>query len=412
MHANEAVGRHCHGPASHSAACSSLLKERGHPRHYVGAPNLSRPVGTESRPRGAGASFSYVRALATPRLHALAAAPRIPPKGVPTITEPHHQASAITFENVSKVYPGAPRPAVADVSLTVEPGRFVVLLGPSGCGKTTLLKMVNRLIEHTGGRILIDGAEIRSFPGPALRRRIGYVIQQTGLFPHMRVKDNIAVVPSLLKWDKQRTVRRVDELLELVGLPPGDYRNRYPAQLSGGEQQRVGLARALAVEPSTMLMDEPFGALDAITRSRLQEELLRIHRRMGQTILFVTHDIEEAVRLADQIVVMRQGRVVQFDAPLRIVMRPADGFVAELVGAHDVLRRLSLIQVADVLQPVDPDARETIPDSADLRSALGQLIENGTTSLAVIDQEGRITGSVNLGTIQDASAPAEMATPA
>ncbi|HYP59831.1 MAG TPA: ABC transporter ATP-binding protein [Thermomicrobiales bacterium] len=324
-----------------------------------------------------------------------------------TITDSHRQGSAIDFEQVSKEYPGAPRPAVADVSLTIEPGRFVALLGPSGCGKTTLLKMVNRLHEPTSGRILIDGADIESFAAPALRRQIGYVIQQTGLFPHMRIEENVAVVPSLLGWDKRRTSERIDELLELVGLPPDDYRRRYPAQLSGGEQQRVGLARALAAEPSTMLMDEPFGALDAITRTRLQGELLQIHGRMGQTILFVTHDIEEAVRLADQIVVMREGRVVQFDTPLRIVMQPADDFVADLVGANDVLRRLSLIRVADVLQPVDIEARETIPADADLRAALAQLMEQGTTSLAVVDNNMAIVGSVNLGTIEQASKPAE-----
>jgi len=325
--------------------------------------------------------------------------------GVTTITEHHPRASAIAFEGVSKLYPGTARPAVDNISLTVEPGQFVVLLGPSGCGKTTLLKLVNRLIEHTGGRILIDSAEIRSFAAPALRRRIGYVIQQTGLFPHMRVRENIAVVPSLLKWDKPRIAQRVDALLTLVGLPPNDYRDRYPAQLSGGEQQRVGLARALAAEPTTMLMDEPFGALDAITRSRLQDELHRIHSQLGQTIVFVTHDIEEAVRLADQICVMREGRIVQFDTPLQIVLHPADEFVAELVGAHDVLRRLSLISVADVLQPVDIEAEETIPANADLRAALGMLIENGTTALAVTDEAGAITGSVDLDTIQSASSP-------
>jgi osmoprotectant transport system ATP-binding protein len=283
----------------------------------------------------------------------------------------------------------------------------VVLLGPSGCGKTTLLKMVNRLHEATSGRILIDGADIESFSAPALRRRIGYVIQQTGLFPHMRIEENVAVVPSLLGWDKRRTSERIDELLELVGLPPADYRRRYPAQLSGGEQQRVGLARAMAVEPSTLLMDEPFGALDAITRTRLQGELLQIHGRMGQTVLFVTHDIEEAVRLADRIVVMREGHVCQFDTPLRIVMHPADDFVADLVGANDVLRRLSLIRVADVLQPVDIEARETIPAAADLRAALAQLMEQGTASLAVVDDNMEIVGSVNLGTIEQASKPVE-----
>jgi osmoprotectant transport system ATP-binding protein len=296
---------------------------------------------------------------------------------------------------------------VADVSLAIEPGRFVVLLGPSGCGKTTLLKMVNRLIEPSSGRILIDGMDIESSPAPALRRRIGYVIQQTGLFPHMRIAQNVAVVPSLLGWDKARIAARVDALLELVGLPPAEYRARYPAQLSGGEQQRVGLARALAAEPTTLLMDEPFGALDAITRTRLQEELLRIHRRLGQTILFVTHDIEEAVRLADQIVVMRTGEVVQFDTPLRIVMRPADDFVADLVGANDVLRRLSLIRVGDVLGPIDPEARETIPADADLRTALGQLVENGTTALAVVDDNRLVSGSVDLRTIEQASRPAD-----
>jgi osmoprotectant transport system ATP-binding protein len=300
---------------------------------------------------------------------------------------------------------------VADVSLAIEPGRLVVLLGPSGCGKTTLLKMVNRLIEPSAGRIRIDGEEIHSLPAPALRRRIGYVIQQTGLFPHMRIAQNVAVVPSLLGWEKQRIAARVDALLDLVGLPPAEYRARYPAQLSGGEQQRVGLARALAAEPTTLLMDEPFGALDAITRTRLQEELLGIHRRLGQTILFVTHDIEEAVRLADQIVVMRTGEVVQFDTPLRIVMRPADDFVADLVGANDVLRRLSLMRVGEVRGPVDPEARETISSGADLRMALGQLIENGTTALAVVDDNMRVIGSVDLRAVEQASRPADPVAP-
>jgi osmoprotectant transport system ATP-binding protein len=227
----------------------------------------------------------------------------------------------------------------------------------------------------------------------------------------MRIAQNVAVVPSLLGWEKQRIAARVDALLDLVGLPPAEYRARYPAQLSGGEQQRVGLARALAAEPTTLLMDEPFGALDAITRTRLQEELLGIHRRLGQTILFVTHDIEEAVRLADQIVVMRTGEVVQFDTPLRIVMRPADDFVADLVGANDVLRRLSLIRVGDVLGPVDPEARETISSGADLRMALGQLIENGTTALAVVDDNMRVIGSVDLRAVEQASRPADPVAP-
>ena len=263
------------------------------------------------------------------------------------------RAAAITFEAVVKRFADGPRPAVDGVSLVVDPGALVVLLGPSGCGKTTLLKMVNRLYEPTEGQILIDGEPVTSLPAPELRRRIGYVIQQTGLFPHLRVGDNVAVVPKLLQWDKGRIGRRVEELLELVGLPPAEYARRYPAQLSGGEQQRVGLARALAAEPATMLMDEPFGALDAITRTRLQDELRRIHAHFGQTILFVTHDIEEAVRLADKIVVMREGQVVQYETPLRIVMEPANAFVADLVGAGDVLRRLSLVSVAAVERPLN-----------------------------------------------------------
>lgn len=294
---------------------------------------------------------------------------------------------------------------MAEVSLTVEPGQLVVLLGPSGCGKTTLLKMVNRLYEPTSGRILLDGNDIRSLPAPRLRRQIGYVIQQTGLFPHMRVDENIAVVPKLLGWDRARTARRIDELLTLVGLPPEEYRRRYPARLSGGEQQRIGLARALAAEPTTMLMDEPFGALDAITRTRLQEELRRIHRAFGQTVLFVTHDIEEAVRLADRIVVMRTGRVVQYGTPLDIVMHPADEFVADLVGADDVLRRLSLLRVEDLAKPEIVSSPIAVPRSLDARTALSRLLESESDVLTVIDDDARPVGSLDLAAIQAASLP-------
>ena len=293
------------------------------------------------------------------------------------------------------------------VSLRVEPGRFVVLLGPSGCGKTTLLKMVNRLYDATSGRIVIDETEVHSLPAPALRRQIGYVIQQTGLFPHMRIAENVAVVPGLLGWDKVRTRRRVDDLLELVGLPPAEYRGRYPTQLSGGQQQRVGLARALAAEPTTLLMDEPFGALDAITRARLQGELRRVHARLGQTVLFVTHDIEEAVRLADEIVVMRDGRVVQYDTPLRIVMEPADAFVSELVGAGDVLRRLSLLPVSAAMGPLAPlgPGTPTVARSAHLRDALGALLESRAEQLTVTDEDVRPVGTIDLAAIQRLSMP-------
>lgn len=323
-----------------------------------------------------------------------------------TTDQPATQTSgAIAFEHVSKEFPDTPRPAVDDVSLRVEPGRFVVLLGPSGCGKTTLLKLVNRLYEPTRGRITVDGTDIHALPAPALRRRIGYVIQQSGLFPHMRISENIGIVPTLLKWDKARIATRVDELLDLVGLPPADYRRRYPAQLSGGEQQRVGLARALAADPSTLLMDEPFGAVDAITRTRLQDELRQIHTRFRQTVLFVTHDIEEAVRLADEIVVMREGRVVQFATPMRIVMEPVDSFVANLVGANDVLRRLSLVSVSEVLTPLAGPVGPVEPRlqrAARLRDALGALLESGADRVVVIDDDARPLGTVDLGVLQRA----------
>lgn len=317
--------------------------------------------------------------------------------------------SRISIRDVSKRYGDGGVPAVSDISLEIEPGELVVLLGPSGSGKTTLLKMVNRLYEPTSGTIEIDGRDIQREPAPELRRRIGYVIQQAGLFPHLRVAENVAVVPSLLKWDKARTSKRVDELLELVGLPPDRYRQRYPAQLSGGEQQRVGLARALAAQPPTMLMDEPFGALDAITRTRLQDELARIHRQLGTTILFVTHDIEEALRLANRIAVIRAGGLEQFDTPMRIMMEPANSFVADLVGAGDVLRRLSVIPVRDLLSPAPPPAgAAAIGGTADARDALALLLDAGHPVLAVTDADGAVIGSIDLRQIQQAVAPGQV----
>ncbi len=286
-----------------------------------------------------------------------------------------------------------------------------MLLGPSGCGKTTLLKLTNRLYEPTGGRITVDGTDIRNLPITSLRRRMGYVIQQSGLFPHMRIADNVAVVPKLLGWKRDRITARVDKLLDLVGLPAADYRRRYPAQLSGGEQQRVGLARALAAEPSTLLMDEPFGALDAITRTRLQDELRRVHGVLGQTVLFVTHDIEEAVRLADKIVVMREGRVVQYDTPLHIVLKPADDFVADLVGAGDVLRRLSLLPTDSAVTPLGDGSdhisasEPRLPRGAPLREALSVLLEGRAGRLIITEAGGEPVGTLDLGSIQRASAP-------
>lgn len=326
--------------------------------------------------------------------------------------EPGKTGSAISIRGLTKRYPRSARPAVDAIDLDISPGEFVVLLGPSGCGKTTLLKMINRIYEPTSGSIVIDGQDIRAMDVTLLRRHIGYVIQQTGLFPHMRVAENVSVVPKLLKWERARTRERVNDLLALVGLPPATYARRYPSQLSGGEQQRVGLARALAAEPPTMLMDEPFGALDAITRGRLQEELKRIHKRFRQTILFVTHDIEEAVRLADRIFVMREGTIVQAATPLEIVTRPADQFVSDLVGAHDVLRRLSLMPAHAAMEPLNggtPVSERSIPGHVFLREALSVLVESGNASIAVTGEDGTAIGTLSMISIQRAVAPPEIA---
>ncbi len=314
--------------------------------------------------------------------------------------------SMIIAESLTKQFSRESRPAVDAVSFTVEPGELIVLLGPSGCGKTTLLKMINRLYEPTGGTLLIDGVDARSLPVTQLRRRIGYAIQQTGLFPHLRVEQNIAVVPQLLGWARPRIEARTNELLDLVGLPC-DFRGRYPHQLSGGQQQRVGLARALAADPAIMLMDEPFGALDAITRSRLQDELLGIQRKLHKTILFVTHDIEEALRLADRIIVMNDGRIAQFDTPLAILTCPSNRFVEQLTGANDVLRRLSLLTVAAALghgrrSAAAAGAVADLPPlrpQDDLRFALTQLLGAGESSLPVID-DGREVGQLTLADLR------------
>jgi osmoprotectant transport system ATP-binding protein len=302
--------------------------------------------------------------------------------------------SAIQFKNVSKQFPGTSRPAVNDCSLEVEQGSFVVLLGPSGCGKTTLLKMVNRLYEPTSGQILINGEDIRSLKVTALRQQIGYVIQQTGLFPHMTVAQNIAVVPHLLGWQRERIDARIDELLNLIELPPEEYRNRYPSQLSGGQQQRIGLARALAGDPEIMLMDEPFGAIDAITRTTLQDEMLRLQQQLKKTILFVTHDVEEALRLADKIVVMDVGTIAQYDAPFTILTRPANEFVHNLVGADDTVRHLSLLRVEMAMAELPKDFRRngepTISTGDNLRNALSLLLRSGSHTLAVLHESATV----------------------
>jgi osmoprotectant transport system ATP-binding protein len=238
---------------------------------------------------------------------------------------------AIVFDDVSKKFNKAGYYAVDHVSFTVNEGEFITILGSSGCGKTTLLKMVNRLYEPDSGRIILFGEDISTVDPVTVRRRIGYVIQNIGLFPHMTIADNIASVPRLLKWDKDKTDARIDELLLMVGLSPAEFRKRFPSQLSGGQQQRVGLARALATSPKIMLMDEPFGAVDAITRTSLQDELLRLHEDLKKTFLFVTHDINEAFKMGGRTIIMNEGRICQFDTPQQIIRHPADDFVRSLV---------------------------------------------------------------------------------
>ena len=262
--------------------------------------------------------------------------------------------AVVAFEHVTKRYPGADGPAVDDLSLEVPAGEICVLVGPSGCGKTTSMKMVNRLAEPTAGRIAIDGRDVTTLPATELRRRIGYVIQQVGLFPHLTVGANVGVVPDLLGWDAARKRARTEELLDLVGLEPASYRDRYPNELSGGERQRVGVARALAADPPVMLMDEPFGAVDPIRRERLQNEFLRLQERVRKTIIFVTHDVDEAIKMGDRIAILQRGGILaQYDSPAAVLANPASEFVERFVGADRGLKRLSLARVRD-LQLIEP----------------------------------------------------------
>ena len=256
----------------------------------------------------------------------------------------------IYLEGVSKRYPGQGKDAVAGLSMEIKRGEFVVLVGPSGCGKTTTLRMINRLVEPTEGRIWIDGKDVTHVDVDQLRRGIGYVIQQIGLLPHLTIAENVALVPKLLGVAKNKRRERAEELLDLVGLEPATYANRYPRQLSGGQQQRVGVARALAADPPVMLMDEPFGAVDPIAREKLQQEFLRLQERIRKTIVLVTHDIDEALRLGDRIAIFGPGsRLAQFDTPLQILSNPADDFVRDFVGAGASVRRLTLLKVGDVI---------------------------------------------------------------
>jgi osmoprotectant transport system ATP-binding protein len=370
------------------------------------------------------------------------------------------EAASLEFRDATKHYPGAESSAVEKLSLHVPAGEICVLVGPSGCGKTTAMRMVNRMIDITDGDILVGGESVRNRRPSELRREIGYVIQQIGLFPHKTIGENIATVPHLLGWDKARTRARVEELLELIGLP-GDFRDRYPAQLSGGQRQRVGVARALAADPPLMLMDEPFGAIDPINRERLQNEFLRLQAELRKTIVFVTHDIDEAIKMGDRIAILKEGgRLAQFASPAELLMYPAEPFVEDFVGADRALKRLALQRVRDIdlwkpaivragepvgearakLADADLDipllvdddgrpkgwlserglqgerVREELRSPADpvvelddiLRDALSDLLAADTQYGPVVDSEGRVAGLLSIEVLAQALAvPAE-----
>ncbi len=376
---------------------------------------------------------------------------------------PNPDASAVRFEHVSKRYPGSGVDAVSDLDFEVPAGEICVLVGPSGCGKTTALRMVNRTVEMSSGEITIGGRSVREGDPARLRREIGYVIQQIGLFPHRTIADNIATVPRLLGWDKGRIASRVEELIGLIGLDP-EMADRYPAQLSGGQQQRVGVARALAVDPPVMLMDEPFGAIDPINRSRLQNEFLRLQAELGKTILFVTHDVDEAIKMGDRVAVLKKGgHLAQYATPTELLMEPADDFVEDFVGADRALKRLALMRVRDVdlwTAPVamagDPTgpvrqalfsaevphailtdrdnrplgwlsardlAAERVPELPDsiadpvldadsvLRDGLAALLQGSSHYAPVVDRRGALTGVLSVEIISDFLASDEAAEP-
>ena len=305
----------------------------------------------------------------------------------------------IVLEQVTKRYPSAKSAAVDEISLEIPAGEIVILVGPSGCGKTTTMRMINRLIEPTSGRIRIDGEDVLSLDDVKLRRKIGYVIQQIGLFPHLSITQNVSLVPRMLKWDKKRTNDRVDEMLTLVGLEPSEFRDRYPRQLSGGQQQRVGVARALAADPPVMLMDEPFGAVDPINRARLQDEFLSVQEKLRKTIVFVTHDFDEAIKMGDRIAVLDQGaKIAQYAAPEEILSSPANDFVEGFVGQGATLKRLQLERLETLdLRPLAAADKTTsrVPINATLHGVLDEMIATAQESLVVVKDDKPI-GSVSL----------------
>jgi len=357
----------------------------------------------------------------------------------------------IQLDSVTKRY--GETAAVSELSLEVREGELCVLIGPSGCGKTTTLRMINRLVEPTEGKILIDGSDNRSSRPEVLRRSIGYAIQSVGLFPHMTVEQNIGVVPSILGWDKPQIVERSRELLDLVGLDANAYAPKYPHELSGGEAQRIGVARALAADPPILLMDEPFGAVDPLTREMLQRQFMAIQRRLKKTIVLVTHDLDEAIRMADTVAVMRSGSLVQYDTPELLLSQPANAFVRDFVGADRALKRLSRIPVTTLMKPartvrrgvvlednefeslpryvwvVDEDDRllgwadttggrdtaswqmdemqanrVSVVDTSSLREALSHMLGQGVRNVPIVTTEGRLLGEITLRDIEEATA--------
>jgi osmoprotectant transport system ATP-binding protein len=313
--------------------------------------------------------------------------------------------AVLTLDRVSKRYPNG-QVAVQELSLTVGDGETCILVGPSGCGKTTTLRMINRLIEPTSGRILLDGEDVTKIDPVHLRLRMGYVIQQVGLFPHMTVADNVATVPRLLGWDRGRIRRRVVELLDLVGLPPDRFARRYPHQLSGGQRQRVGVARALGADPPVLLMDEPFGAIDRVTRDRLQNEFLGIQARMRKIVVFVTHDIDEAVKMGDRIAILKEGGILQqYDTPARVLAEPATPFVAEFLGPDRAQKRLSVVRIdTSRLEPAATDrATAGVPVDSTLAEALSMMLLDDTDRVEVT-RNGEVLGVLTLTALLEMAA--------
>ncbi len=304
----------------------------------------------------------------------------------------------IKIENVTKKFPGMDIPAVKNLNMEIKKGDICVLVGPSGCGKTTTMKMINRIHEPSSGSIYIDGQDALKIDPIKLRLDIGYVIQEIGLFPHMTIEENVATVPNEKKWPKEKTKSKVAEMLTLVGLDPEVHGNRYPSELSGGQRQRVGVARAMATDPPIMLMDEPFGAVDPITRARLQNEFLRIQERIGKTIVFVTHDIDEAIKMGDTIGVMREGELVQHATPSDLLSAPANEFVSSLVGRNRSIKRLHLIRVHEILSEIDRPKPAMVDSS--LEDIRRQIEDSDIRSVMVVDRDNRLKGIIGINDLK------------